>query len=322
MPVDPKLMGTIQKELQKAQRILVVSHIRPDGDAVGALLGIGLALQTIGKQAQMVLTDGVPPNFFHLKGSEQVKSEAKGKFDYIVVVDCSDMPRIGEVLNGYARPDLNIDHHITNSHFARHNMVEGERAATCEILAQYMGDLGLPITPDVANALLTGIITDTIGFRIATITPQSLRLTAQLMEAGGKLSDMYYPALVSHPFSAVRYWGAGLSKLQKDGRLVWTSLSLAEREEAGYSGKDDADLVNVLSAIEDTDIAVIFIQQSVGHVKISWRLCGRSSGNHDVSKIAQRFGGGGHKAAAGAELDGSMEEIQRIVLMATQAELK
>src|SRR5512140_848748 len=174
----------IGHRLHEAQRVLIVSHIRPDGDAIGSLLGLGLALQNAGKNVQMVLNDGVSKAFRHLPGSDQVVRRPSGEFDTVIVVDCSDLARTGESLNGYATPDINIDHHITNLNFARLNLVVPEAVATSAILAQYLPVWGFPIKSDGASALLSGIITDTIGFRTSNMTPAALRLAAGLMELG------------------------------------------------------------------------------------------------------------------------------------------
>jgi phosphoesterase RecJ-like protein len=181
----------------------------------------------------------------------------------------------------------------------------------------------------VAEALLTGIVTDTIGFRTSNVTPDALHLSAMLMEYGANLPMLYTRALVSKTFEAARYWGLGLGKLQQETVraaqasqengdtarvLSWTTLTLADRQEAGYPGNDDADLVNMLSAVEG-DVAVIFVEQKNGHVKVSWR----AQPGIDVSQIALQFGGGGHAAAAGADIPGSLEQIQAQVLGATRA---
>lgn len=319
MPLPESSLAAARADLQSAQRILVVSHIRPDGDAIGSLLGIGLALQEAGKDVQLVLSDGLPASYRHLQGSNQVLRSATGPVDFVIVVDASDLVRTGDALNGYGQPDLNIDHHITNLNFARHNLVDPQAAAAAEVLALHMEDLGLKITPPVANALLTGIVADTIGFRTTNVTPLTLRLAAGLIEAGGNLTGVYYPALVSRSFSALQLWGAGLARLQKDDGIVWTALTRADRKAVGYPGRDDADLVNVLSAIENVDIAIIFVEQSESRVKISWRLCGLSAADLDVSQVALQFGGGGHKAAAGAEVDGALDHVIEQVLQATRA---
>jgi phosphoesterase RecJ-like protein len=313
--MDNTLIQSVHKQIQAARRILVVSHIRPDGDAVGSLLAMGLALQAIGKDVQMVSADGVPKNFRRLKGSDKVLNRPQGEFDFITTVDCSDLERVGSALNGYSTPDLNIDHHPTNINFARINLVESDAVATAEMLFDYLPQFGLPITIPVAEALLTGLITDTIGFRTANMTPKALRVAADLMETGVDLPSLYQQVMFSRSLNAVRYWGTGLSKIKTDRRMVWTTLSLADRQKIGYPGRDDADLINVLSTIEDTDIVVIFIEQTEERVKVSWR----SKPGLDVSQIAVSFGGGGHKTAAGADIEGSLEEVESIVLQATKS---
>ena len=307
-------VNLIQAEIEAANRIMVISHIRPDGDAVGSLLGLGLALEAAGKDVQMVLADGIPHNFRHLEGNHKIQTHASRPIDLMIVLDVSDLPRLGNSLQGYGIPDINIDHHVTNEKFARINLVEGDAAATAEIIANRLLSFGLTMTIPVANALLTGIITDTIGFRTSNVTPNLMRTVIKLMEAGASLSEMYYPALVARTFAAVRYWGSGLTKLSRRGKLVWLNLSLEDRRISGYQGNDDADLINELSAIEDADVAIILVEQAPSRVKISWRVCGQADHVVDVSKIAKYFGGGGHKAAAGAEIEGELTDVEEKVV--------
>lgn len=316
--------GAIWEMFQDANRILVVSHVRPDGDAVGSLLGLGLALINAGKDVRMVLEDGVPANFRHLPGSQQIHRSAKldtqPPYDMVIVVDCSDLRRVGNVL-GERQPDLNIDHHITNLNFARVNLVVPAQVATSAIIAEYLRAWGLEFDQPIASALLTGIVTDTIGFRTSNMTAEALRLSALMVEYGANLPELYNLALINKTFEAARYWGMGLSQLEREelpggGTLVWTRLKLNDRQEANYPGNDDADLVNLLSTIE-SDIALIFVEQKSGHVKVSWR----ARTGFDVSQIALKLGGGGHAAAAGADIAGALEVVEKQVLDATRAML-
>lgn len=318
MEADSNLLATIQTELDAAQSILIVSHVRPDGDAVGSLLGLGLSLLAAGKHVQMVLSDGVPANFRFLAGTEQVRKRSEGNIDYRIVVDASEIDRVGRALEDQPAPDLNIDHHITNDHFARHNLVLSDAAATAEILARVLPVMNLPITTAVANALLTGIVTDTIGFRTGNVTPRVLRVAADLMERGALLASVYYQALVQRSSAAARFWGYGLNRLQVEDGMVWTSLTMADRRASEYSGRDDADLINVLSALQGVDLALIFVEQPGNCIKISWRVCGQADVDADVSAVALQFGGGGHRAAAGAEVSGGLKTVQEKVLVATQ----
>jgi phosphoesterase RecJ-like protein len=303
----------IKEKIAASDRILVVSHVRPDADAAGSVLGLGLALQQAGKEVQMVLQDGAD-NFEYIPGSEQIVRKADGSFDMIVVVDCSDPDRVGDALNGYGTPDLVVDHHKTNLKFGTYNVVEPEQAATAAILYDHIPDWGLAFNKAVASSLLSGLVGDTIGFRTSNVDSSVMRRAAALMDLGADLTDIYREELVLKSYAAVRYWGAGLNRLMHDDGLVYTYLTLADREKIGYAGNDDADLVNVLSAVREAEIALIFIEQEHNQVKVSWR----AKPGLDVSGIAFSFGGGGHAAAAGADIGGDIKEVMARVIEKTR----
>jgi bifunctional oligoribonuclease and PAP phosphatase NrnA len=312
--MDEAQFAAVAQQLQKAQRLMVVSHIHPDGDAIGSLLGLGLTLQEAGKQVIMASTDGVPANYKFLAGVDQVVSSPQGDFDAIVAVDCSDLSRLGKILGGYDPPDVNIDHHVTNDNFARVNLVVPQAVATAEILAVLLPSVGFPLTQPAARALLTGLVTDTLGFRTANMTSKALRVAADLLEFGIDLPEIFQNTLVQHSYEAVRYWATGLNRIERCGGLAWTSLTLEDRKAVGYPGRDDADLITLLSSITDIDIAIIFVEQVRNRIKVSWR----ARPGLDVARIALSFGGGGHPAAAGAEIHGALPDVQERVLKATQ----
>jgi phosphoesterase RecJ-like protein len=309
-----KKIKLISSEIQAANKILITSHKRPDGDAVGSVLGLGLALQEIGKEVQMVLVDGVPKNFQHLDGSDQICKRASDDFDISIILDCSDLKRVGINFEDDFIPTINIDHHVTNQEFAQINIVDLTAPATAEILKEIILSMDLPISLSVADALLTGLITDTLGFRTCNIHPKTLRIAADLMDVGCDLPALYQNALLNRSYEAIRYWGAGISTLQFEDRLLWATLSQEDRCTVGYPGRDDADLINVLSSINDVDIAIIFVEQPYESVKVSWR----AKRGLDVSQIASSFGGGGHKPAAGADIQGEIEFIKKDVINATR----
>ncbi len=313
-----ELQEKIKARFQAAKRILITTHIRPDGDAIGSSLALGLALGDIGKQVQVVLSDGVPDDLKHLPGADKVLTQAEGEFDLIVSVDCSELRRVGNALDGYRPPDLVIDHHLTNQPFGTLNLVDPQAAATASVLARHFSEWGLVITKPIAANLLTGLVTDTIGFRTPSTTPEVLRQAADLIERGAELSMLYFHSLVQQTFPAVKYWGAGLANLQREDGILWSTLTVADREISGYTGNDDADLINVISSIDEADVAVVFVEQSKDKTKISWRGL---KPHVDVSQIARQFGGGGHKAAAGAEVTGSLDEVRKRALAATRKSL-
>lgn len=313
--MDNQLTGDIKNRLASAQRILITSHVRPDGDAIGSLLGLGLALSDAGKSVQMVLADGVPASFRHLEGSDLIRQAPDGEFDIFITVDCADFRRVGKVFEGFDPPDINIDHHITNENFGKINLIEADEVATTAILTNHIPEWGLTITKPVAAALLTGIVTDTLGFRTSNTTPEALRQAADLMEKGVDLPEIYMKSLVRKTFPAAKYWGAGLSSLESKNGIVWATLTLADRKSTGYGGNDDADLINMISAIDGNKVGMVFVEQKDNHVKVSWRAL---QPGVDVSKVAKFFNGGGHAAAAGADIEGNLSEIQKQVLVKTK----
>jgi bifunctional oligoribonuclease and PAP phosphatase NrnA len=312
--VNSSILSAVGEKLHQAQRVLILTHLRPDGDAIGSLLGLGLSLLAVGKSVQMVSVDGVPAAFRHLTGSDKISKRADGNFDLLIVVDCSDPGRVGNPLEGLRQPDINIDHHITNLNFAVQNLVETEATATAEIIARCLSAWELPVSVGVADALLTGILSDTIGLRTTNVTGRVLRTAADLVDTGSNLANLYRKSLLQKSLNAARYWGAGLSNLMFEDGIVWTTLTLADRKAANYPGRDDADLINMLSFLNEAEVAIIFIEQPDNLVKVSWR----AQNGKDVSQVALRFGGGGHRAAAGAEITGFLPDVQLQVLNATR----
>ena len=308
-------IGAIKERLEKANNVLIASHVRPDGDAIGSLLGLGLALQNAGKKVQMVLMDGVPASFKYLEGSELVQKEPNGEYDTFITVDSADFRRVGKVFENFGEPDINIDHHKTNANYGKINLIEADEVATAAVLAKHLPEWGYEITQPISAALLTGIITDTLGFRTSNTNPSALRLCADLMEVDVDMPEIYMQSLVKKTFVAAKYWGAGLSNMEHKDGIVWSSLSLEDRKRTGYGGNDDADLINMISAIDGEKVGMIFVAQSDNHVKISWRALVPGI---DVSQVAKHFNGGGHAAAAGADIPGTLEDLQPMVLKTTR----
>lgn len=313
--MNKAILNVIGEKFKISQNILILTHLRPDGDAIGSLLGLGLALQSVGKSVQMVSVDGVPAIFRHLSGSDKISKNIVGDYDLMVVVDCSDLDRLGKTLNHLRPPDINIDHHITNLNFADVNLVDPDAVATAEILTKCLPVWGMTINNiEISDALLTGLLADTIGLRTNNVTGGVIRLVADLVDVGSNFAYLYRRALLQKSVNAARYWGTGLVNLTCEDGIVWTSLTLADRKIANYPGRDDADLINLISYLDEAKVAIIFIEQPDNLVKVSWR----AQNGGDVSRVAAHFGGGGHRAAAGAEIVGSLSDVQLQVLKATR----
>ena len=309
---------TIEKAkaaLNAAQQVIILSHERPDGDAVGSLLALTLSLERAGKNATPVLLEGVPSRFRFLPGADKVTSDIPSGGDLLILVDAADLQRTGFPVEILPRqPDINIDHHPTNTDFALINIVNQKASATTEILYDIIPQLGLEIDTEVATNLMTGLITDTIGFRTDSVTPRTLEIASELVGLGAPMAEIYSRTLNQRSFVSAQYWGKGLSRLEKENGILWTSLTIEDRNAVGYPGSDDADLVNLLATIKGNQVVLIFVEQIGGKVKVSWR----SRQGVDVAAIAFSFGGGGHEQAAGATIEGEMQEIQERVLTATR----
>jgi len=237
----------------------------------------------------------------------------------IVALDAADLGRLGKLGKQLPRlPDVMFDHHATNPSFATINLLDVQAASTAELITELLEPLGLPLTRVAAEALLVGVITDTMGFRTSSTTAKTLALVQVLMQAGASLPELYDLAFFKRSYYTVRLWGQGLSRIKLEERLVWTSLTLADKAAAQYPGSGDGDLINILSAVREAEVAVIFTERPENKVKVSWRAVP----GVDVAKLAALFGGGGHVAAAGAEVTGTLAEVETAVLAATRAVLK
>jgi phosphoesterase RecJ-like protein len=312
-------VAAARARIAAANRALVITHINPDGDAVGSLLGFGLALRAAGKEVVFACADPVPDLFGFLPSFKEITATPAGAFDLITALDISEASRMGAVGELIGRPPhLVFDHHVTNGGFGEVNLIDVSAASTAELVAEHLDALNLPLTQPVAECLLTGLVSDTLGFRTSNTSAKSLALAQRLIEAGAVLHTIYDHSLHRRSFAAVRLWAEGLTRIRLADRMVWTTLPLDARKASGFPGSGDADLINVLASVREADVAVIFVERPDGQVKVSWR----SVPGVDVSALAVAFGGGGHAPAAGAEVPGTLAEVETKVLAATKAVLK
>ena len=314
--IPAALVQSARDLIAAANRVLIVTHIQPDGDAIGSLLGLGRVLRAAGKEVVLGCDDPAPENFRFLPGAGEITPEPEGEFDLIIAVDISDPRRMGAIGARLGRPPhILLDHHLTNQGFAAVNLLDAEAASTGELVTELLEPLGLPLPQPAATCLLAGMLTDTIGFRTSNTTPKTLHLAEKLMEAGAPLATLYKAVLNRRSFEAVRLWAEGLAHLGQDGSIVWASLSLKGRRASGYGGAGDADLIDILTTVRDAKVAIVFSERADRKVKVSWR----SSPDINVAQLAVSFGGGGHAPAAGAEIPGTLAEVEKKVILATKA---
>lgn len=301
--------------VQAAKRILIVTHVNPDGDAIGSMLGLGNALMQMGKSVDMAVEDGVPNYLKFLPNSEKVYAKlTTSKWDVLISVDASDEERSGSV-GAYGRHHcaqvINLDHHVSNTGFGNVQLVMPDAVSATEVVYHWLGHMGITtLTPLVAVPLLTGLLTDTMGFRTSNVKAQTLGIAQALMDAGASLAEITARTLDSKPFNAVRLWARVLPSITLEDEVVCVQIQTSDFQELGLHDISDAGLVSLLNQIDEARAAVIFMEVHDNKVKLSFRC----KLGYDVSAVAVALGGGGHKQAAGATVSGGLEEVRARVL--------
>ena len=301
---------------------LLSSHLRPDGDAIGSMLGLGLILEALGKTVHYRHQDGVPGNlaFLEEKGEERIRKvegEEAIEAEVFVALDTANQERLGDLVLGViaeGAQQVTIDHHITNECYGDHVWVDAEAPATAQMVWE-LAQLGGWEIPAVARqALYVGVSTDTGSFQYANTTARTHEMVAHLLRAGLDVAEVNRLTYQNFPFRRVALLGMLLETLERseDGRLVWWSLTRAMKEAVGYQPGDSEGLVDVMRGIDEA-VACVFFEEIDGSIRVSTRS---KSESVNVSEVCALFGGGGHVLAAGARLEGAIEEVREKVIKA------
>ena len=319
--LSPELIASLQHICDKHQRFLVISHVRPDGDAYGSTLGLALSLQAMGKDVQVVNSDGLSPLFEFLPGSKSLseKPSTPEADRLIIAVDCADKKRLGPVFDQWQRtPDVNIDHHISNPGYSALNLIDAESPATAQVLYEIITALQWPLTAEVAANLYVGIMTDTGNFRYRQTTARTFEVAARLVAAGADptdLSEACYQSyraewllLIGEMFKAIHFTDRN--------RVAWFSLTPEMYVRSGAIPDETEGLIEYLQSVKTVEVAFLLETLPDGLTRASMR----SRGTVDVQRICQEFGGGGHRLAAGlrTKLDPTALEKRLLELIATQ----
>jgi phosphoesterase RecJ-like protein len=294
-------------ELLRRSSFMFVSHVKPDGDTLGAGLALGLALKQLGKRVGYFQQDPVPRNLRFLPDAEYVARDVPADLpaDTLwVFCDMSDFSRAGEYLPPIDRANmLDIDHHLGNSHFGALNYVIPTEASTGTCVLRLLAALGVKITPDIATCILTTIMTDTGAFMHTNTTAAVLRMSADMVELGADKPLITEEIFANKRFAATKLLGMALERavLQDDGRYCWTYVDQSMLDEVQADGEDTEEIVQHLRAVEGVEAAALFKDYD-GAVRVSLR----SSGRINVQAAAATLGGGGHFMAAGLTFEGDL----------------
>jgi len=313
-------MEATKRHLEAARSVYIACHIIPDGDAIGSLLGLGWALRRLGKRCTMACADPVPLNFDFLAGVEEIISDPPGDEEIIVTVDSSDTERLGSLYDAQvfkSRPVINIDHHVTNTHFGTVNLVQ-PLPSTAEIIFVLIQRLGVPLDKDIAAALLTGLITDTRCFRTGNVGTRQLHTAIALMDAGALMAKITDRVFSRKPVSTICLWGQALTRVRTQGSVMWTEIDQDMQRTCATSPAGGSGLVSFLASTEGIDVAMVFREMDDGNIEVSMR----AGSGWDVSGAALKLGGGGHPRAAGCTVPGDMSSARERVLSEIQATLQ
>ncbi len=313
----------IQRAINEANQILVITHIDPDGDALGSLTAVGLALIRLNKSVTLVCNSNMPSRFTYLSMSDKVQKSANNniQYDLIIAVDCGDELRFGEAFADFTLPHpkiINVDHHITNTNFGGINLVDAKAVSTTEILFRLFNKLGYPLTAEIAMALLTGLVTDTLGFRTDGVTANTLYIASQLVKAGADLSLVTRQSLNLKPLSTLRLWQIGLENMKLEDGLIWATISNDERKSAGHLSSSTSGLVNLMADVNQAAVSVVLMELDDGSIRVGFRC----RPPYNVSEVAQNLGGGGHPLASGCTLEGPLEKAEILVVELTKESIR
>jgi bifunctional oligoribonuclease and PAP phosphatase NrnA len=311
-------------------RFLLTSHIRPDCDALGSELALAQILEAVGKEAVIVNGHATPPNLAFLDPEHRIRTlgtdvqaASLGDYDVLIVLDTSAWVQLGpmaDVVRAWPRTKLVVDHHVSADDLGTEPFKDPAAEATGRLILEAAHVLGVEITPKIATALFAAIATDTGWFRFASTTSNTYRHAATLIDAGAAPSIIYNELYERDGLGRVRLRGLILSRTasELEGRLAYTHVLKEDFGHVGALSSDTEDVINIVLTIAGTQFAVIFVELLTGGFKISFR----SRCELDCSRIAELFGGGGHRAAAGATVAGAYPEVQERVLSVIRAAMK
>jgi len=309
-------LSALIQHLQQASRILLITHVSPDSDAIGSALGLTHALNALGNASRVTpsCADAIRDRFDMLPGHAAMVTQASGEFDLVVALDCGDELRLGAVWANLPDPKpflINVDHHISNTRFGQINWIDPSAASTAELVLQIIDQLGVPLNQDIATCLLYGIVGDTLGFRTPNTTARQLRYAERCLEAGASLYESIDQQFNQRSQALVCLWGKAINVMKIKDRIAYTAISKAMRDACGMS-ISDLNLSSFLVSMNEVDRSAVLVEKDDGQVEISLR----AKRGFNVSQAAVALGGGGHALAAGATIDGPLDAATQQVLLA------
>jgi phosphoesterase RecJ-like protein len=304
------MLELVLQEIRARRRFVVTSHARPDGDGIGSALACGQILRMMGKDVEVVMHDGVPRIYQNLPFADRVvQADAVPPNDAVILLECDGTRRA--LLEGLDDCFLiNIDHHVSGRNFGHINWIDSTVMATAELVFRLARRACVPVDPDMATCLYTGLMTDTGSFMFEGTNEHTFTVARELVLAGANPALCARHIYFGHSTAKLRLLGAALSNLHREGPLAWIWITQEQMQRFGAREEDCEGLVNYALSIGDVQVAIFFRELPDGRFRVSIR----SKGEVNVSTVAEHFGGGGHKCASGCSIEGPLAvAVSRIV---------
>ncbi len=309
------MLSQVIEVIENKQSFAITTHVRPDGDGIGSSLGLYWLLRSLGKDAEVILRDEIPESYSQLPGADEVQkvSSVNGKYDAVFVIECSDIdrPGIGNLENHLV---INIDHHSTCEHFGTVNWIDATASAVGEMIFNLCKAIGGRITKEIAECVYLALVTDTGSFHFPNTTERTLKVASELVKAGvepAKISEAVYSSYSWSRIDLMRQVIATV-KRNETGTVAWMRQSLEMSENSEAVDGDNNGFVNIPLSAKKIQ-AVVYMREVQPN---AFRVSFRSKGNINVARVAEKFGGGGHKNASGCRLEGDWDEVERQLVSA------
>ena len=311
-------MNNIFEVIQKSNNILILTHENPDGDAIGSSVAMYYYLNGLNKRVDVLLPE-IPPVFNFLTDSINVIDNSSADYDLAIVLDCSTKDRIGQNNNEFSRCNTSIviDHHMSNKGYGAINHIEGKTSSCCEVLYYLFKKWKVSFTKELANSLITGLLTDTCGFANSNVSHNSFKMVSELYETGVDFHNLYNRLLSKKNIAQFNLTKIVMNRLEffENGQIAFSYITKKDFIDTGAVSGDHEGLVDIGRNIDGVEVS-IFIREDDNYI-----ISLRSNGKVDVSKVALKLGGGGHIEAAGAKIDKNFEETKEIIINEIKKEL-
>jgi len=315
------MLSQVVELIEKKDRFAITSHVRPDGDGLGSSLGLFWLLRSLNKEVEVIMRDSAPHAYQQLPGANSIRvAPLVGEhFDAVFVIECSDIDRPGldDLKDQFV---VNIDHHSTTELFGHINWIDSTAAAVGEMIYNLCKATGGRVTKEIAECVYTALLTDTGSFHYSNTTERTFKVASELVRTGVKPAKTAEAVFASYPWSRIQLMGAVLSTARRDetGRVACMRQSLEMQHNAAASDEDADGFVNYPLTVGEVEAVAMLKECEPGIYRTSLR----SKGDVNVAKVAERFGGGGHRNAAGCTLKGSWEEAETEIVRLLQDAVK